>query len=120
MNKISCFFDRHIKTRIALQLVLDGLPFLSLAGLVGCACVVEEYEYNPIGEVAAILMLICAVGFLASFPIMILAARLRMLADVDFQCYPVFKIPSAIMRWLSFASTVLSIPVIFGLISNLF
>ena len=28
MKRISAWFDRHMKTRIALQLMLDGLPFL--------------------------------------------------------------------------------------------
>ena len=28
MKRISAWFDRHPRTRIALQLVLDGLPFL--------------------------------------------------------------------------------------------
>lgn len=31
MKRVSQFFDRHMKTRIALQLVLDGLPFFMLA-----------------------------------------------------------------------------------------
>ena len=31
MKRISAWFDAHPKTRIALQLVLDGLPFLLLA-----------------------------------------------------------------------------------------
>ena len=31
MKRISAWFDRHPKTRIALQLALDGLPFLMLA-----------------------------------------------------------------------------------------
>ena len=35
MKSISAWFDHHMKTRIALQLVLDGLPFLlSLSFLV--------------------------------------------------------------------------------------
>ena len=31
MKRISAWFDRHMKTRIALQLLLDGLPFFMLA-----------------------------------------------------------------------------------------
>jgi len=31
MSKSSDFFDRHMKTRIALQLVLDGLPLMVMA-----------------------------------------------------------------------------------------
>ena len=47
MGKNSQFFGRHVKTRIAFQLVLDGLPFLMLADLVDA-----DYEMKGILTIA--------------------------------------------------------------------
>lgn len=120
MKHISAWFDRHPKTRIALQLVLDGLPLICLLGVIGFACVAEEYETGLLGQIAAVLMLGFAAGFAVSIPFLFVAAMLRQRAKSDFECYPICKIPSAILQLLSLIPALLSIPAVFGLISAWF
>ena len=95
------FFDRHMKTRIALQLVLDGLPFLCvLVVILTMYGVLDEVYHYPVVKAIGI---ISAYGFLyACLPLFVLACWLRHRAKMDFEIYSSWKIPSLIFRVLSF------------------
>ena len=120
MSKPSDFFDRHMKTRNALQLVLDGLPLFCLIGMYFGIDAFWDTEENLLSTLVGFLVIPSGIGFVLSIPIMILAARFRQLANPDFECYPICKVPSAILRWLSLIPAVFSIPMIFGFISVTF
>ena len=101
MKRISAWFDRHPKTRIAFQLVLDGLPFLCtfVVILILYGVLDEVYHYPAVKAIG----IMCAGGFLyACLPLFILACWSRHRANVDFEIYPVFKLLSLILRVLSF------------------
>ena len=95
MKHISAWFDRHPKTRVALQLVLDAAPFVLLAGF--CACLWNLFTYELALEW---LMHVGILGFfILTLPLFILGIWLRGRAEDEFACYP----------WCWWASKVLRI-----------
>lgn len=98
-NRERCFGAR-MKWRIALQLVLDGMPFLFLLifALTIYGLLDPLYHYAPMQW----LGIICLYGFTyGSVPVFILAVWLRHRAAVDFACYPMWKRTSTTLRVLS-------------------
>ena len=84
MRRISDWFDKHMKTRIALQLVLDAAPFILLAGF--CACMWHLFTYELALEW---LMHVGILGFfILTLPLFILGIWFRGRAEGEFACYP--------------------------------
>lgn len=95
MGRISQFFGRHVKTRIALQLVLDAAPFVLLAGF--CASVWHLFTYELALEW---LMYVGILGFfILTLPLFVLGIWFRGRAEGEFACYP----------WCCWASKVLRV-----------
>ncbi len=96
MGRISKWFTRHPKTRIALQLVLDGLPFLLLLGFVACAYNLFSYPLE-----LEWLMHVGVFGFfILTLPLFILGVWLRGRAEGEFSCYPWCWWTSKVLRIL--------------------
>ena len=116
MRRISDWFDRHMKTRISLQLALDGLPFLcTFVTILIIYGVLDDVDHYPV--VKAIGM-VCVGGFLyACLPLFILACWLRYRANVYFEKHPVCKLPSLVLRVLSFFAVTLSLGFWFAIIA---
>ena len=119
MVKNSQFFGRHVKTRIALQLVLDGLPFFSLCGVISCFGWMWSADNRVMTVISAVLLCVSAIGFVFAVPLLLIAARMRDKADDEFDSYPICKIPSMVFRCLSFIAAAFSVPAIFALIGTL-
>ncbi|MBE5810273.1 MAG: hypothetical protein E7318_04975 [Clostridiales bacterium] len=95
MRRISEWFDRHMKARIALQLVLDGLPFIQMIGFGICVYILFTYPLE-----LEWLMHVGILGFfILSLPLFILGIWCRGRAEGEFACYP----------WCWWASKVLRI-----------
>ena len=97
MRSISEWFDRHMKTRIALQLVLDGLPFTLLIGFGICVYNVFSYPLE-----LEWLMHVGIFGYLiGTLPLFIMGIKLRDDAEDEFACYPWCEWASRTLRILS-------------------
>ena len=91
------FFDYHPMTRIALQLVLDGLPFTLLIGFGVCVYNVFSYPLE-----LEWLMHVGNFGFLiGTLPLFIMGIKLRDDAEDEFACYPWCEWASRTLRILS-------------------
>ena len=115
MKSISAWFDRHMKTRIALQLVLDGLPLFMLAfPLVLGGLELDErvppgwWDYLGVGCMHIMMYGGGAVLFG-------LGIWLRNRATIEFECYPWCKAVSFILRLLSVIPAVLSFGFMIGI-----
>ena len=108
MRSISEWFDRHSKTRIALQLVLDGLPVLvTMVVILRVYGVLDEVYHYPIMKAIGI---VCACGFFfACLPLFMLACWLHHHVNIDFDIYPLWRVPSLILRILSFMAVICSL-----------
>lgn len=107
-NNRTHFFDAHMKLRIALQLVLDALPFLAalVFGLTIYGKLDPLYVHAPIQWLGIGCLYIFTYG---SIPLFILGIWTKHRAAVEFACYPGWKTPSLILRLLSFIATCLSV-----------
>jgi len=118
MKRISAWFDRHPKTRIALQLVLDGLPFLLLAfpftvGIIEVNCHISNLPYL-LDVIATCCMESVMYG--GSAVLYALGIWLRSRAKDKFERYPWCKAVSGMLRVLSFIPAVLSFGLLIGLL----
>ena len=84
MKSISAWFDHHMKTRIALQLVLDAAPFLLLIGF--CTCVWNVFSYDL--AVEWLMHIGIFSFFILTLPLFALGIWLRGCADGEFAFYP--------------------------------
>ena len=116
MKRISAWFDRHMKTRIALQLVLDGMPLLlalfpfviGLLELDGVLLYPGWWDTIAVGCMYVIMYGGGAVLFG-------MGIWLRSKATVEFECYPWCKGVSVILRLLSVIPAVLSFGFLVGI-----
>ena len=115
MKSISAWFDHHMKTRIALQLVLDGLPLFLLAyPLVLGGLELDErvspgwWDYLGVG---CMYFMMFGGGTL----LFVLSIWLRSRARVEFECYPWCKGVSVILRLLSVIPAILSLGFLVGI-----
>ena len=116
MKRISAWFDRHMKTRIVLQLVLDGLPvLLSLFPLmVGILELDEVLMYPGWWDTIAIgCMYVMMFG--GGAVLFGLGIWLRSKATVEFECYPWCKGVSVILRIMSIIPAVFSFGFLVGI-----
>ena len=118
MKRISAWFDRHPKTRIALQLALDGAAFLLLAfpftvGVieVNCESVIIPQWLDAL--TTASLMISMYGGGAVMF---ILALCLRSRAEAAFARYPWCRGISIFLLVLSCVPAVLSAGLCIGLL----
>lgn len=102
MSKVSGFFARHIKTRIAFQLVLDGLPFLWLA-IPFATCIFPSSRWTS--DVMNTCLWLLAWG---GVPIFLLGIWLRKRAEKVFVGYPKCETFSDMLRALSAIATLVS------------
>ena len=116
MKYVSAWFDRHVKTRLALQLVLDGLPFLmALFPLaVGMLELDEALPYPGWWDTIAMGCMYTMMfgGGAVLFGVDI---WLRSKAKVEFECYPWCKGLSFILMILSFIPAVVSFGFLIGI-----
>lgn len=122
MKSISAWFDRHMKTRIALQLVLDGLPFLlSLSFLVIMAGLNDGLKLPFwLGK----FVIVCSFTFLlASIPLVVMSIWMRYRIENRIKGKLV-RLFSTMLEILSCIVTVLFLPLrtsfIHVIIANLF
>ena len=97
MHNISTWFDRHPKTRIALQLMVDAAPFLLLVGF--GACVWNVFSY-PL-ELERLMDIGIFGYFLGTLPLFIFGIKWKKSADGEFVCYPWCDKVSSVCRTLS-------------------
>lgn len=96
MQRMSAWFERHTKTRIALQLALDAAPFLLL--VVFGVCMWNIFSYPLALEW---LMNMGIFGFfMLTLPLFILGIWLRGRAEGEFACYPWCATVSKVLRIL--------------------
>ena len=114
MKNISAWFDRHPKTRIALQLGLDAAPFL-LLGIPFATCLFPSSRWTS--DVMNTCMWLLAWG---GVPIFLLGIWLRKRAEKMFVGYPKCETFSDMLRVLSAIATLASlgflVSVMFGYI----
>ena len=113
MRTIYRFFHRHIKTRIALQLLLDAMPLLLMCGF-------GAFAYNLFSYPLELewLMHIGFWGFLiGTIPVFIGGIILRRRADAEFVCYPWCEWVSRILRIGGVLSVSMNLVVILLLIA---
>ena len=117
MKHISAWFDRHMKTRIALQLVLDGLPFLMALFplVVGMLELDEVLPYPGWWDTIAIVCMY-AIMYGGGAVLWGLGIYFRSRAKVEFECYPWCKVVSVILRLLSLLPAILSLGFLIGII----
>ena len=117
MKHISAWFDRHPKTRIALQLGLDGLPFLmALFPLgVGMLELDEVLPYPGWWDTIAIGCMY-AIMYGGGAVLFVLGIYFRSRAKVEFECYPWCKAVSIILRLLGLLPAILSLGFLIGII----
>ena len=113
-KKPGSLFDKHMKTCIALQLILDSLPFLLLAVPFAVAVIDvnlfdDEMHQLPfwLDALAAVCLLIVMYGGAAV--LFILGIWSRRCVKVEFACYPKCKKLSAALRVLGFIPAVISL-----------
>ena len=116
MKRISAWFDQHPKTRIALQLVLDGLPLLmALFPLtVGILELDEVLPYPGWWDTIAIGCMY-AIMYGGGAALFALGIWLRRRALIAFECYPWCKVASMMLRVLSFIPAILSLGFLIGI-----
>ena len=114
MKHIFAWFDRHPKTRIALQLVLDGLPFLWLV-IPFATCIFPSSRWTS--DVMNTCLWLLAWG---GVPIFLLGIWLHKRAEKAFVGYPKCETFSDMLRVLSAIATLVSfgflVSVMFGYI----
>ena len=114
MRCISDWFDRHMKKRIALQLLLDAAPFLLLA-IPFATCLFPSSRWTS--DVMNTCMWILAWG---GVPIFLLSILLRKRAEKAFVGCPKCETFSDMLRVLSAVATLVSfgflVSVMFGYI----
>ena len=117
MKCISAWFDRHPKTRIALQLVLDGLPFLlaMFPFAVGMLELDAVLPYPGWWDTIAIGCMY-AVMYGGGAVLFGLGIYFRCKAKVGFECYPWCKVVSVILRLLGLLPAILSLGFLIGII----
>ena len=94
MRAILNFFDRHINIRIALQLLLDAIPFVLMCGFGACAYNLFTYPLE-----LEWLMHIGIWGFLIGVvPFFAAGVILRSRADAEVSCYPWCEWTSRVLR----------------------
>ena len=94
MKMIREFFARHVRTRIALQLLLDVMPFVLLCGFGACMYHIFDYPLELEWLVGIFFW-----GFMiGTIPIFIAGFVLRRRADAEFACYPWCEWVSRILR----------------------
>ena len=96
MSRFSEWFNRHTKTRIALQLALDAAPFLLL--VVFGVCMWNLFSY-PL-ELEWLMNMGIFGFFILTLPLFILGIRLRGRAEGEFVCYPWCAKVSKVLRIL--------------------
>ncbi len=116
MHRISEWFDRHPKTRIALQLVLDGLPFLMAMfsfniGLLELDMVLSYPGWWDTIAIGCMYVIMYGGGAV----LFVLGIWLRSRAAVEFECYPWCKAASIMLRVLSFLPAILSFGFLIGI-----
>ena len=113
--RISAWFDRHMKTRIALQLALDGLPMLLLV-IPFLVLALELDGRLPAGwwDVLGIGCMYI-VFFGGGALLFVLGILFRSLARIEFECYPWCKAASDILRILSIVPAVVSFGFLIGI-----
>ena len=103
MKSISAWFDRHMKTRIALQLVMTGMPLAFL--------VITALTFFGMEEMPEELSKFCLFGFIfLNTPIFILSWLLRRYAEIDFKRFPRCETPFVAMEILEGLVFSLSVP----------
>lgn len=96
MKRSSSWFDRHTKTRIALQLALDAAPFFLLVTFGVCVWNIFSYPLE-----LEWLMDIGIFGFfILTIPLFALGIWLRGRAKGEFACYPWCRSVSTVLRLL--------------------
>ena len=118
MNRISAWFDRHPRTRIALQLMLDGLPFLLLifpftVGVVEVNCATVQIPRWLDATAMASMQLVMFGGGAVLF---LLSMWLRSRAESAFARHSWCKALCVALRVLSFVPAVLSAGLCIGLL----
>ena len=116
MGRISQWFDCHVKTRIALQLMLDGLPvLLALFPLVVGVLELEEILMYPGWWDTIAMGCTYILLFGGGAVIFGIAVWLRSKATDAFEHYPCCKAVSTILRILSLIPAVLSFGCLIGI-----
>ena len=121
MGRISKWFTQHPKTRIALQLVLDGLPFLMV--VIWSVMAIAEIEdlFTVPQWLGDLLMTYMVFGMYGGNAVLfVLGIWLRSRAVVAFECYPWCKIVSFVLRILSFIPAVISFGFLIGIVVHYF
>lgn len=116
MRRVSAWFDRHPKTRIALQLVLDGLPFLLLAFpfMIGIIEVNSPSVKLPYWLDATAIFSMQCIMYGCGAVIYVIGVWLSSRAKREYERYPGCKNLSVILRLLSFVPAVLSLGLSIG------
>lgn len=116
MKCISAWFDRHPKTRIALQLALDGLPFFMLMYMLVVGVLELEMVLITPGWWDTIAIgCMYAMMFGGGAMMFGLGIWLRSKATVEFERYPWCKAVSGILRIVSIIPAVLSLGFLIGI-----
>ena len=102
MKRISAWFDRHPKIRIALQLLLDAAPFLLLVGF--GVCVLNIFSYSL--ELGWLMDVGIFGYFIMTLPLFILGIKWKKSADGEFACYPWCDKVSGVFRTFSVIAVV--------------
>lgn len=121
MKSISHFFERHMKTRIALQLVLDGLPFgMFLYMIVIGILELDNVIISPGWWDMLAMSFIYVMFFGGGMVLFILAIWLRSRAKAAFERYAWCRGMSFLLRVLSFIPAVLSLGMFVSIIATYF
>ena len=121
MRRISEWFDGHMKTRIALQLVLDGLPFgmfvyMIVIGILELEMVLLSPGWWDTIAMGCMYLMMYGGGAV----LFVLGIWLRSKAVVEFECYPWCKIISFVLRILSFIPALISFGFLIGIVDFYF
>ena len=117
MKRISAWFDRHPKTRIALQLALDGLPFFMLMYMLVVGVLeLEMVNLSPGWWDTLAIGCMYVMMFGGGAVLFGLGIWLRSKTTVEFECYPWCKALSAIFRILSIIPAVISFGFLIGIV----
>lgn len=117
MRRISEWFDKHMKVRIALQLVLDGLPVILtlFPFIVGILELDEILSYSSWLDTIAIGCMY-ATMYGGGAVLFVMGIWLRSKATVEFECYPKCKAVSVIFRLMSIIPAMLSFGFLVGIL----
>lgn len=115
MKHISAWFERHPKTRIALQLVLDGLPFFMLA-FSFIAGFLPKWSWTS--DAMNVCMSILMYG--GGTVIFLLGIWLRKRAEKAFVGYPKCETFSDMLRVLSAIAALISLGFLVSIVISFF